>query len=724
MTPIEQALDLASRGFHVFPCRPGSKLPCIKDFPNRATRDPEQIAKWFADPARNIGISTTKFRDNQSLVVIDLDTKEDRNGDRTLLQLELSGCEMPDTLEHRTPSGGRHFVFASAVQCRQGTDVLGPGLDIRARGGYILAPGSITKGIPYTRINGHQAPAKAPAWLVELLGEDRTDRDYDAPALAGVDAIRARDRALNYLATAAGAPQGTRGSTAYKVAARLKDFGCTEDEALLLMDLQWNAKCEPSMPDEELAESVAHAYRYGRDPQGSAAPEAIFPAVADTPEPPSGEAVKLHPFAEINKEYAFVKTGAYILQETTDEDGGFITERLTVMEFHAWFANKPWVKAEEKARPISMHWMEWAQRRQYDGVVFSPERDLGPRWYNLWRGFSVAPAPVAQHPALAMFLEHARENVCNGNATLFNWLMGYFAHLVQRPWEKPLVAIVFKGKKGSGKNALIERVGYLLGVHFLVADDERYLLGNFNSHLEANLCFVLDEAAWAGDKKAEGRLKGLITGTKRLIEHKGKEPRSKKSLSRIVVLGNEDWLVPATQDERRFAVFHLGDGRLQDRQFFIDMRVGMEKGGYAHLLRYLLDFDLSTMDVDAAPNTLALTEQKIASLEPLPQWWYDCLILGQIAGGDWAGEWPKVISSGRLRDAYYRWARGRNIRSRLENEDSFGRAFKKLAPSFIKKRRGGKLEMGDTSYGYINPGLNALRADWCAYIGGEIEWPE
>src|SRR5690606_13114237 len=147
-----------------------------------------------------------------------------------------------------------------------------------------------------------------------------------------------------------------------------------------------------------------------------------------------------------------------------------------------------------------------------------------------------------------------------------------------------------RGGKGTGKNALVDRVGYLLGNHYLLTSNRRYLVGNFNGHLEHCLLFALDEAFWSGDKQAEGQLKDLITGSHHVIEHKGKEPYSVENCTRIVIIGNEEWLVPSSHDERRFAVFHVGDGRKQDRAFFQAMREGMERGGYRLLLRYLLDY--------------------------------------------------------------------------------------------------------------------------------------
>jgi hypothetical protein len=722
VTILEQALSLASRGFYVFPLRRNGKLPSHKGWQEEATRDPETITKLWGKRLFNVGISTSKFGDGaQALCVVDVDTKEDKHGDQTLLELELQGLEFPTTLEHSTPSGGRHIIYLVDQPLRQGTDVLGKGLDIRSRGGLIVAPGSTIDGKEYQQINGYSVLAQAPEWLVSRLGMDRGHDPVEHVPLRGIDPVRAAERAVAWLKDAPAAVEGDSGDNrTYATAARVKDFGCSQDQTLWLMDEHWNPRCDPPWTLEELGQKVANAFKHGREPQGIDAPEAIFEPV---PKPEEDGDPKGQPFAEINKEYAFIKNGAFVLQETTDEEGNFVTERLPVADFHAWFSNRPWTKAQEKARPISMHWMEWTGRRQYDGVVFSPEMDLGPRWYNLWRGFSVAPVEKAHHPALDAFLEHALKNVCNGDESLFHWLMGYFAHMIQKPWEKPLVALVMKGQKGTGKNALLERVGWLLGNHFLVADDDRYLLSNFNAHLERTLFFVLDEAAWAGDKKAEGKLKGLITGQKNLIEHKNKEPRAKKNLIRVAIIGNEDWLVPATQDERRFAVFNVGEGRMQDRAFFIGMREGMEQGGYAHLLRYLLDFDLSGVDVNDAPKTQALVEQKLASLGTVEQWWLDCLSSGQIAGGDWGGEWPGAVPTNRMRAALSRWAKERNIRSRLPEEVGFGRLLHKLAPHFKKKKARPDLPL-DTSYSFFLPlgGMAELRRDWESFLGAVMQW--
>ena len=53
----------------------------------------------------------------------------------------------------------------------------------------------------------------------------------------------------------------------------------------------------------------------------------------------------------------------------------------------------------------------------------------------------------------------------------------------------------------------------LLGVHFKQVSDPRYVTGRFNPHMISLLLLHADEGFWAGDKKAEGKLKDWSTGT-------------------------------------------------------------------------------------------------------------------------------------------------------------------------------------------------------------------
>lgn len=721
MTRCDQALALAREGFHVFPIAAGKKAPpLISDFPNQATTDDEQIREWWIrHPDANIGISTTRYGESEALLVVDVDNKGDKHGDHELLRLELDGREMPDTYRVATPTGGWHLYYRVDAPVRQGADLLGRGVDVRSRGGYVVAAGSTVEHGAYAATGGALVPA--PQWILDACGSSvRQQPEPSGHHPEGVDAGRAAARVRAYLADAPLALEGDHGDdTTFKIICRVKDLGVDADTAEELLSEHWNPRCAPPWSDEDLHTKVCNAYKYGVAPVGVAAPEVEFaaPVVEETPHTNG----KLHPFAELNKEFAFVTAGGghHILWETTDANGRYKLEHLAAGSFLAKFAPNE-MTIGKQTRSIADWWLKDKQRRTYDGLVFLPEQPAPARFYNLWRGFAYTPAPRAAHPALDAFVDHAKTNLCGGDDALCRWLLAYCAHLIQRPWEKPLVALVFRGAKGTGKNAFIERVGALLGGHFLLTSNRRYLLGNFNGHLENCLLFALDEAFWSGDKQAEGALKDLITGREHVIEHKGKEPYPVANKTRVVIIGNEDWLVPASHDERRFAVFTVGDGRKQDRTFFQSMREGMEADGYPHLLRYLLDYDLSGIDLNAAPATHGLSEQKHHTLDPFHQWWFDCLEEGALIGSE-SSAWPVEHNCERFRAAFRRYVKERNIRSRVPEDRAIGRLLKACAPSVLKKRAT-RTEDGQP-YVYVIPPIDAVRQEWDRFIGHPVGWP-
>jgi hypothetical protein len=691
---LSEALCLAREGHRVFPLVPyagdgrtnDGKTPAVA-WKKEATSDSEKLREWFGTGGRYEGYGlamrcgtehTNAAGEIEQLVAVDIDKKNDKDGEATL----KAACEVNDlelknfaTRLQSTPNGGTHALYWTRTQLKQGANVLGPnsGVDTRTGIGYIAVAPTRINGRAYEWVNP-SAPIASMGALENLFPKEgaRTSqrKDDDALPLPNANPESAERRSIDYLTNMAPpAIEGNSGDeTTYKVANRLKDFGCSQLQTFDLMLAHWNDRCTPPWNFEELQEKVANAFKYGQEKPGSAAPENAFPD-----SPVSTELDPGHPLEKLNQEYAFIQAGGYILQETTDSRGRSKLERHSIADFNNWYRNKPKIQfGDGKPETQSEAWMKWVGRREYKCLVFAPGKDFDASCYNLWHGFTVEPAATGDHPTVRRFLDHALKNVCNGDKALFHWLIGYFAHMVQRPWEKPLVALVFWGKKGVGKNALIERIKYLLGRHALVTAKRRYLTSNFNGHFENCLLFVADEMVWPGDKQGEGELKDLITGTEHVIEHKGQAPFVVDNLTRVVIIGNEKWLVPATADERRFAVFEVGNGRLQDRKYFEEMRVGLEeRGGAAYLLRYLLDFDLTGIDVNAAPNTRGLANQRCESLVGVDLFWYECARSATVADDKpWSQEGARLHRR-PIYQAYERLHKGNRFKYPHESEVAF-----------------------------------------------------
>lgn len=131
-------------GYPVFPCG-ADKRPLVK-WSSEATTNPNVIGAWWSRwPGAMIGIPTGA---RSGLFVVDIDVKNDVNGFDTM---KANGWVLPgDAVEVVTPSGGRHFYFTFAGE-RNSASKIGPGIDTRGEGGFVIAPPSRPDPIDPTR---------------------------------------------------------------------------------------------------------------------------------------------------------------------------------------------------------------------------------------------------------------------------------------------------------------------------------------------------------------------------------------------------------------------------------------------------------------------------------------------------------------------------------------------------------------------------------------------
>lgn len=429
----------------------------------------------------------------------------------------------------------------------------------------------------------------------------------------------------------------------------------------------------------------------------------------------------------INAEHALVLMGtkAVVVKE---RPSGPIEDRVRILSleaFYAWFANQftEIVAADGKPKVISWGkaWAADRDRRQFDGVEFFPNPDgaKGTSGYlNLWRGFGVKPSDEGSY---GIFRDHLLNNVCGGNVDLFKWVFGWFAHLVQRPRERIGTALVLRGRMGSGKTKVGEVIGSLFPAHYFPVDDARYITGQFNAHMASCLLLQAEEAVWAGDKAAEGRLKGLITSERQMIEQKGIDPIRIRNYVRVLMTSNEDWVVPAGKDERRFCVLDVHPRCAQNHRYFAEMDDELNRGGRARLFQDLLLFDLGTVNLRQIPRTEALFEQKIRSLDTLESWWFSRLTDGTATRG---GEtWPRQITVDTLYSDYSRAAD--EVGRRKLDRATFGVKLLRLVPGVTKVRPRLADEAGERRvWCYDLPGLETCRNAFESLLGQSAGWPD
>ena len=408
--------------------------------------------------------------------------------------------------------------------------------------------------------------------------------------------------------------------------------------------------------------------------------------------------------------------------------------RSTPGDLKVLYQNK-WVQVgtdkegNAKYNRAAVAWLDHPKRLEYKGVVFAPKKEV-PGYYNLWRGYSVNPAPGDW----SLMQDHLFNVICGGERRLYDYLLGWMAYTVQRPDVVPEVAVVLRGKRGTGKGIFARELGGLFSDHFVQISNAKHVTGNFNAHLQDTIVAFLDEAFWAGDKSGEGVLKTLITEPHIAIEAKHRNAVMAPNYLHVIIAGNENWVVPAGMEERRFLVLDVSDAKAQDHAHFGALQRQMELGGREAMLHDLLAMDLSGFNARAAPNTDALQEQKLRSLDPVEAWWYECLWGGAQLDED-AG-WQEAVVRDDLYAAYLRYAGDAFTRSFRGTKTSLGMFLKGVLPEGWPGGRQAMVERNIPSsdgeerqeqkrkWHWTFPKLEECRAAWDRLMHQEEDWPE
>jgi len=289
-SPLRAALALARSGKRVFPvwepcagactcpkgrnCDSPGKHPLGPLVPNGhldATTDEPTIMAWYTRrPTAGLAMATGPESD---VFVVD---RDDRNGGHITLELlEAKYGPLPVSLRARSGShAGEHIAFlypnhGRCVVSRK--DALGPGLDVKGAGGYVVvAPSVHVSGNRYEWLDEDESTLEeAPEWLLDLVCEKAAESVSPAPE-DDVDAPEANVlRAGAYVAKIPGAVSGEGGhdQTWRAALAAVRGFDLSERQGLEVLR-RYNGRCSPPWSEKELAHKVAQAKRNARVPAG------------------------------------------------------------------------------------------------------------------------------------------------------------------------------------------------------------------------------------------------------------------------------------------------------------------------------------------------------------------------------------------------------------------------------------------------------------------------
>jgi hypothetical protein len=355
---------------------------------------------------------------------------------------------------------------------------------------------------------------------------------------------------------------------------------------------------------------------------------------------------------------------------------------------------------EMKPVNIAKRWLRHRNRKQYNEIVFHPRTIISGNDFNLWQGFRInqqmAKNYVQQHPTSScqLVLNHIKTIWCRGDETCYQYVINWFASILQQPYKKLGTAIVLRGEQGTGKGIMMSHfMASIIGeAHYKPAKVED-LLGRFNGQILRTASLVFADEVSNVSKQMSNDLKTLITEPTHRLEDKFKSLQvSVASYVNFFFASNKQSVISIDGQDRRHLCLETdnrfsGSVSSMSKEYFTPLW-NTHPEVFAH---YLYELDISNFNAREIPNTDTLREQKIMSMTngQVVTWWLSCLNAGELPGlppppfNDYNKDrWEQARIKKEIYQSYHSYC-GSNY---AERDNVFWPMLKKLVPYTHKQQ--------------------------------------
>jgi len=227
-----------------------------------------------------------------------------------------------------------------------------------------------------------------------------------------------------------------------------------------------------------------------------------------------------------------------------------------------------------------------------------------PVVYNEFKGFRLNTDCDYDEASVNLFLDHINL-LCNGEPEMYKYLLGYTCHLIQKPYELPLAAIVLKSEEGCGKDMFLDFIEKIIGKFIFRTSRIEDVVGNFNGGVNKKLVVQLNELEGKKGYEYREKLKDLITADKININIKNVKKRTYKNFVRLFIMSNLHNPININDTDRRYFISYINEKK--PKKYFD--RLGLvlnDENALKSINKYLSTYDISNYN----PTIIPVSKEK------------------------------------------------------------------------------------------------------------------
>lgn len=277
-----------------------------------------------------------------------------------------------------------------------------------------------------------------------------------------------------------------------------------------------------------------------------------------------------------------------------------------------------------KAKKSFTHmWIVCENIRVYEDYDFCPPPiNIDCHTFNLFNGFvyekfdniELTNEEIMEESRI--FIKHIWY-LSGKNNDVTEYLLNYFAHMLQYAGELPRTAILLKSEQGVGKSLFLEMFGEkILGERYILPTAELdHLIGRFPLISQKIMC-VMDETNGKDSFAGNDKIKNIITAKTLYCEKKGIDAQQIRNCNRMFFLSNNENPIKIEQSDRRFVVAECSSDIKNDIVYFKALISAFnDKKKLIAFTQFLLSRDITEWDsTNDRPITNAYREIQSATV--------------------------------------------------------------------------------------------------------------
>jgi hypothetical protein len=242
----------------------------------------------------------------------------------------------------------------------------------------------------------------------------------------------------------------------------------------------------------------------------------------------------------------------------------------------------------------------------YSTFDFEPNKKEPNDKFNLFYGFKLNDNNNNyDENIIKPYLDHIKF-ICNDKIDVFEYVLNWFSHIIQKPEKKIKVALIFYSQlEGVGKNIIFDIFEKLIDGYCIKFRDTSALTDKFNGEMMGKL-FVVGDEINARAQDVANELKDIITREKEIIEFKGKDKIYLNDYKNYAFTTNNENVFKISNSDRRFMLNEC-PMEIKDEEYYENLfNILNNKNILKHIFNYFKMRDLSKFE----PSHIVMTEYK------------------------------------------------------------------------------------------------------------------